>query len=120
MLFADASPGALALFPLIFMIAAGFIIGELIGLIPYFLARWKQRPGMASLALLFCGVAGALFAPLALPVAVVFSVAALAMGRWDPTRETRPKATGVQNARMEDAFRPAAAVGLTSARFLKQ
>ena len=121
MLFAAAANlEALSIVPLIFVITVQFVLGDLIGLIPFFLARWKQRPRMAALSVLFCGVAGAIFLPLAVPVALVFSVAALAMGRWDPTKQYGQEAAHIKSGRMEEALRNAPAVGLSSARYLNQ
>jgi hypothetical protein len=121
MLFAETTNlEVLTIVPFIFMIAVQFVIGDLIGLLPYFLARWKRRPGMAALAILSSGVAGAIFLPLAVPVAIVFTVTALAMGRWDPTSEFGREAAHIQSGRMQDAVRNAPGVGLSSARYLKQ
>lgn len=114
MLFAEAPANSLYLVPLIFGLTVAFLLGDLVGLLPFFLARSKNRPGMAALALLSCGVAGAVFLPVALLVAVVYSAAALAMGRYDPARELERQAAAVARREMHDAVR----VGLTSERFL--
>ena len=118
MLFADAAAAQTAGYAaaMVFGLTVAFLLGDLVGLLPFFLARWKRRPGMAALALLSCGVAGVLFLPLCLPVALGFSIAALAMGRYDPGRDFGRQAAAI--ARRGEHGAPA--VGLRSARFLKQ
>ena len=68
---------------------------------------------MAALALLSCGVAGVVFLPLAIPVAIVYSTAALVMGRHDPARELECQAAAIGRG----AEHGASAVRLTSERF---
>jgi hypothetical protein len=95
---------------------AGFLLGDVVGLLPFVLARWKRRPGMAALALLSCGAAGALFFPLCIFVALVFSVVVLAMGRWDPERGLARQAAAIRE-RLPDAAPRHANTMLTSERF---
>src|SRR5205807_9338527 len=78
--------------PLIVQATIGFILGDLIGLVPAFLARWRQRTAMAVLSVLLCGLAGAIYLPAAAVVAALFCVAALVMGRWDQNRELEREA----------------------------
>ncbi|HVS39794.1 MAG TPA: hypothetical protein VMS17_29825 [Gemmataceae bacterium] len=118
MLFAESQPNALVLFPLIFGLTVAFLIGDIVGLLPFFIARWKRRPGMAALALVSCGVSAVVLLPLCLVVAVGFTVTALVMGRRDVSRDLARQADAVyRNERAQGGT--AGAVNLSSARYLE-
>jgi hypothetical protein len=118
MLFADTQVNSLYLVPLIFGLTVAFLIGDIVGLLPFFVARWKNRSGMATMALLSCGVSAVVFLPLCLVTALGFTVAALAMGRYDVNRDLARKADALyQRERAQGA--PAGSVGLSSARYLQ-
>jgi hypothetical protein len=119
MLIGDAQVNALFLFPLIWGLTVAFLIGDLVGLLPFLVARWKNRPGMAALALLSCGVSAVVFLPLCLVTAVGFTVTALLMGRRDVNRDLARQADAAYQ-RQQAQGAPAGSVGLSSARFLKQ
>ena len=114
MLLADQS--AWLIFPLIVKLTIGFILGDLIGLVPAFLARWQQRSAMAVLSLFLCGLAGAIYLPAAAVVAGLFSVAGLVMGRGDQNRELEREAAAYR--RNEEAAGDAPRTRLLSERYL--
>ena len=119
MLFADSQINSLQLVPLVFAMTVAFLIGDVVGLLPFFLARWKRRSGMAALALLSCGVSAVVFLPLCLVVALGFSVAALVMGRRDPARDLERQAARIHQREQEQDVQ-GGPVGLSSARYLQQ
>ena len=122
MLFADAAAMGTAGYAaaMVFGLTVAFLLGDLVGLLPFFLARWKRRPGMAALALLTSGVAAVVFLPLCLPVALGFSIAALVMGRHDPSRDLERQRAAITSREAANAGFGPPAVGLTSARYLQK
>jgi hypothetical protein len=116
--FADSPAGVLTLIPLIFALTVGFIIGDLVGLLPFFLARWKRRSGLGVIALLGSGVAGAVFLPAAVAVAAVFTVVALVIPRRNPQRDIDRQAAAIY--KREQAADPGPRVALASERFLQR
>ena len=122
MLFADAAAMQTTGYAaaMVFGLTVAFLLGDLVGLLPFFLARWKRRPGMAALALLSCGVAAVVFLPLCLPVALGFSIAALVMGRYNPSRDLERQRAAIVGREAANAAYGPPAVGLTSARYLQK
>ena len=122
MLFADAAAMQTTGYAaaMVFGLTVAFLLGDLVGLLPFFLARWKRRPGMAALALLSSGVSAVVFLPLCLPVALGFSIAALVMGRYDPTRDLERQRAAIVGREAATAAYGQSAVGLTSARYLQK
>ena len=61
---------------------AGAIVGALVGLIPFFIARARCRDNMGILALICCTVGGLIsFGGLILPIAIGFTIAILVSNR---------------------------------------
>ena len=119
MLFADTHINSFYLVPLLFALTVAFLIGDIVGLLPFFVARWKRRNSMAALALLSCGVSAVVFLPLCLVPALGFTVAALVMGRRDVGRDLeRQAAAAYEKERGQGAA--GGQVGLSSARYLQQ
>jgi len=117
--FADTQINSLYVVPLLFGLTVAFLIGDIVGLLPFFVARWKNRNGMAALALLSCGVSAVLFLPLCLVPALGFTVAALVMGRRDVSRDLGREADAVyQRERGQGA--PRGSVGPSSARYMQR
>ena len=72
----------------------GLFVGALCGLLPFGLAKWKNRVSLGIGALITCTVCGLILGiMLAGPVAIIFSAVALIMGR----KETASPATDSQS-----------------------
>jgi hypothetical protein len=73
-------------------IVSGMIAGTLVALVPFFVARRRGHPALASWALLAGLVAGTTFGLLlAVPVAVAFLLAALYLGAATPAAPPAPE-----------------------------